>query len=207
MSNADRTPLKAPQDSTAECVLLILDMISTWRFDQGEPLVGHAARIVPAIASLRRRCTTAGMPVIYVNDNFGHWRSDFRDVLTAARTTGGAAEMIADALSPRPEDYFVLKPKHSAFHATPLRLLLNHLRAHAVILTGVASDSCVTATAFEAHMLDIDVIVPADASASSTPAKHRAALAHLRDSLQISTPKVAHIRPASLLRRRPPNET
>jgi len=32
-------------------------------------------------------------------------------------------------LEPGPEDSFVLKPKHSAFFATPLEILLDHLRA------------------------------------------------------------------------------
>ncbi len=78
----------------------------------------------------------AGVPAIYVNDNHGHWRSDFRQVVQrldrGGRRTGRA---IAEAPAPRADDYSVLKPKHSAFFATPLDLLLRHLRVNGLIVT------------------------------------------------------------------------
>ena len=30
------------------------------------------------LATLKRRATAAGVATIYINDNFGQWRSDFR---------------------------------------------------------------------------------------------------------------------------------
>ena len=68
------------------------------------------------------------MPVIYCNDNFGKWRSDFRSLLgTAERRCARAADR--RALAPDEDDYFVLKPKHSGFHSTTLDVLLAHLGA------------------------------------------------------------------------------
>ena len=34
------------------------------------------------LAALKRRAKAAGIPVIYVNDNFGRWRSDLQALVT-----------------------------------------------------------------------------------------------------------------------------
>ena len=72
-------------------------------------------------------------------------------------------------------DYFVLKPRHSAFFATPLELLLSHLGTRRLVLTGVATDLCVLATAVDARMRDLDVVVLKDATAARSIAQHVAA--------------------------------
>src|SRR5689334_4379090 len=100
--------------------LLIIDMISDWDFPDADGLLPQAMRIASAIAALANRFRTGQMPVIYANDNHGRWRSDFRQVVAAALNGKGGGAEIARALAPRPDDYFVLKPKHSSFHATPL---------------------------------------------------------------------------------------
>ncbi|HEY3197105.1 MAG TPA: isochorismatase family cysteine hydrolase, partial [Nitrospirales bacterium] len=107
--------------------------------------------------------------MIYVNDNFGKWRSDFRKFVERCLAGLCRGKQIAELLQPHADDYFVLKPKHSAFFATPLELLLQFLGAHRLILTGVAGNNCVLYTASDAHMREFKLTVPSDCTASLTP--------------------------------------
>ena len=169
-------------------------MISSWDFPDAGKLLPQAARIAPCIARLKSRCRRAGVPVIYGNDNRGQWRSDFRRVVEASLRSGGDGARITEQIAPDDDDYFVLKPKHSAFFSTPLHLLLQHLKAHRLIITGVASDQCVVTSAVDARMRDYEVVVPADCVASQTAARNRRALAHFEDTLDIRTTLSTRVR-------------
>ena len=46
------------------------------------------------------------------------------------------------ALLPEQQDYVVLKPKHSAFYATPLDTLLEYIGVKNVILAGITTNAC-----------------------------------------------------------------
>jgi len=179
------TPLAdAPAaDATA---LLIVDLISTWDFDDAETLVRGAVAIAARVGALKRRCRAAGVPAIYVNDNHGRWRSDFRRLVELSESSSPTGARIAQHLRPEDCDYSVLKPKHSAFFATPLDLLLRHLRATKLLVTGVTADQCILLTASEARMRDYEVIVPRDCIATQTAARKARALAQL-DVMEVRT--------------------
>jgi nicotinamidase-related amidase len=181
-------------DGMHDTVLLILDMVSCWSFPDGAALERQAARAAPCIARLKRRCLEARVPVIYANDNSGQWRSDFKFVVDASLAPGSLGADITRQLEPGPDDYFVLKPKHSAFFATPLEVLLDHLRAKRLIITGVAGDQCVMNTAADARMRDFDVVVPADCVASLTPDRNRRAIDHLGAALRVKTTSARALR-------------
>jgi nicotinamidase-related amidase len=168
-------------------VLLIIDMLSDWTFPDADALIGPAAAIAPAIAALKTRCREAGVPVIYANDNQGRWRSDFRQVLEKAIACGGTSRRIAETLMPDADDYFILKPKHSAFFGTPLELLLQHLQADRLILTGVASDQCIVSTAQDARMRDYQVVVAEDCIATQSAERQRRVLAQLKEGMVVPT--------------------
>lgn len=174
--------------------LLIVDMISCWDFPDAEKLLPGASAITPALARLKARCVRAGVPVIYANDNRGRWRSDFRTLIDESLACGAGAMAITNALLPQPTDYFVLKPKHSAFFCTPMDLLLAHLHVERLVVTGVASDQCVMTTVAAARMRDFDVVVPQDCVASQTPARNAAALRQFRDSHALKTPHSGRLR-------------
>ena len=143
-------------------VLLLVDVINDMEFAEGGALLEQALPAAGRIAELKHAAKAAGIPVIYANDNFGRWRSDFRDVVERCLTSGVRGEPVAQLLLPEPDDYFVLKPKHSAFHATPLDTLLTYLQATRVVLAGFTADACVLVTAAEAHMRDYEIFVPED---------------------------------------------
>jgi len=195
------SPRKRPQrtgitghDVTSDDVLLITDMVSCWTFPDADVLVRAALDVAPAIARLKRRCLAARVPVIYANDNSGQWRSDFKFVVRSSLEAGGPGAEITRLLEPGPDDYFVLKPKHSAFFATPLEILLDHLRTRRLVVTGVAADQCVLNTAADARMRDFEVVVPRDCIASLTPARTRRAVEQLQDALEIKSPASSALR-------------
>jgi nicotinamidase-related amidase len=173
-------------------VLLIVDMISDWQFPDAEALLPGAKAIAPAIAALKRRCRERGVPVVYANDNQGRWRSDFRAVVQIS--LGGAGADITRQLMPDDEDYFLLKPKHSAFFSTPLELLLQNLEARRLILTGVSSDQCILNTAVDGRMRDYEIEVPRDCIATQGDERQAWVLKHFTGSLNVPTPLSSELR-------------
>jgi nicotinamidase-related amidase len=189
----DRAPL-ADDAANGAMALLVVDMISTWDFDGADKLCRVAQAIAPRIGALKRRFVRAGVPVVFVNDNRGRWRSEFRALVERSVETSEPGAAIAGSLAPGDDDYSVLKPKHSAFYATPLDLLLRHLRVQRLVVTGVASDQCIVMSATEARMRDYDVIVPGDCVGAQTAARNAAALRHLREAHGIDTAPSARVR-------------
>jgi nicotinamidase-related amidase len=83
---------------------------------------------------------------------------------------------VAKLLRPDAKDYFVLKPKQSAFYGTTLDTLLRDLGTKRVILTGVAGDNCVLFSANDAYMRDFKLHIPSDCIASNTEVENQYAL-------------------------------
>ena len=163
--------------------VLIIDVINDFAFPGSGQLLEQMPPVVEAIEALRRRADALQRPVIHVNDNFGRWRSNFDQVIDYCRRNGAPGAAIAEQLSPRDSDYFVLKPGQSGFFQTPLPALLEHLKVKRLVLAGVAGDQCVLTTAMDAHMRDFEVWVPADATASITPKRNQRALDYVSEVL------------------------
>ncbi len=189
-------------DRTHDTALVILDMISCWSFPDADALARAARDMTPVIARLKRRCVAAGIPVIYANDNSGQWRSDFKFLVRSSLESAGPGADITRQLEPGPDDFFVLKPKHSAFFATPLEILLDHLRTKRLLIAGVAADQCVLNTAADARMRDFEAVVPADCIAALNPLRSRRAVDQLHDALEIRTPPASALRLARAPRAR-----
>lgn len=180
----ERTPL-AERPAARGTALVVIDMFSAWDFADADALGRSAVRAARSIGALKRRCDDAGVPTVFVNDNRGRWRSDAPGIVAESAVASAIGAGIAEVLVPDEQDYFVLKPKHSAFFATSLDLLLRHLRVKRLLVTGVAGDQCVLLTAIEARMQDYDVVVPADCVASQTAGRNAAALRHLESAHKV----------------------
>jgi len=161
----------SPRDSAPDhssVVLILIDVINDLDFPEGKKLLKQALPAARRIASLTKHAHRARVPVIYVNDNFGRWRSDFKSLVDHCRREGSLGAPIANLLLPAKDDYFVLKPKHSGFFSSSLDILLKQLGAETLILTGFAADICVLFTANDAYMRDYKLHVPRDCVASET---------------------------------------
>ena len=160
--------------------LLIIDVINDMEFEEGKQLFRQALPMARKIAALKSRASSAQIPIIYVNDNFGHWRSDLKKQISHCLIDGVRGEPIARLLVPDHSDYFVLKPKSSAFFGTTLHTLLQYLGVRTLVLTGIAADVCILVTAHDAHLRDYEIIVPSDCVASNTLPETRMALANMK---------------------------
>jgi nicotinamidase-related amidase len=164
--------------------LLLIDWINDFEFDDGAQLLKHALPAAHAAAQLKQQAQALHIPVIYVNDNFGRWQSDFNAQVRHCLEDGVRGEQVTQLLRPQREDYFVLKPKHSGFYSTSLDILLRYLGVKTLILSGVTTDICVLFTANDAYMRDLEVIVPSDCTAAVTQKTHEAALSQMRTILK-----------------------
>jgi nicotinamidase-related amidase len=168
----------------AGAALLLIDVINDFEFEGGATLLKLALPMSAKLAQLKRRAAAAGIPAIYVNDNFGKWQSDFKKIVAHCLEDGVRGKTFVESLLPDDQDYFVLKPKHSGFYGTALDLLLKHLGVTNLILTGIAGNNCVLFTANDAYMRDFSLFVPSDCSVSQSQKENKYALAQMKKVLK-----------------------
>lgn len=181
----------APDNS--DTALLLIDVINDFEYEDGNELFELALPVGRNIANLKKHARAAAIPVIYVNDNFGKWQSDLRKIVSHCLNDTTRGKPFVELLLPEDDDYFVLKPKHSGFFSTTLDLLLDHLTATNLILTGIAGNNCVLFTANDAYMRDFKLFIPSDCVVSNTEEENRYALQQMEKVLK------ANIRPSAEL--------
>lgn len=162
--------------------LIIIDVINDLEFKHGDRLLENARTIVQPINHLRKEAERHGMPVIYVNDNFGQWQSKMEQIIE--KCLKGRGRPIVEALQPAENDYFVVKPKHSGFFSTPLSTLLSYLKVDTLILTGMAGNICVLFTANDAYMRGYNLFIPYDCVASNVKEDNDYALRLMKHTLK-----------------------
>ena len=178
---------------TNHTALLLIDVINDFEFPRGDELFEAAFPMASRIAELKKRARAAGIPAIYINDNFGKWQSNFADIVKHCLDEDVRGRPFVERLVPDKDDYFVLKPKHSAFYQTPLELLLKHLGAERLILTGVSTNSCVLFTANDAYMRDMALLVPQDCVAACNVEEHNCAIEQMKSMLKADVRPTAEI--------------
>jgi nicotinamidase-related amidase/uncharacterized membrane protein YcaP (DUF421 family) len=195
--DAHRSGIPEKKPAAGNQALLLIDVINDLEFDEGEQLLQFAKPMAEKLSALTARARRAGVPVIYVNDNFGYWRSDFRATIDHCKSSQVRGRPIVERLLPERSDYFVLKPRHSGFYSTALETLLRDLDVDTVILTGMAGNICVLFTAYDAYIRGYRVVVPADGIASNTEEDTEIALAEMERALKAETPLAEEIAFAS----------
>ena len=174
--------------------LLLIDVINDLEFPEAEQMLDAAMKMARQIARLKKRAHRARVPAIYVNDNFGKWKSDFHATIEHCAEKNVRGREIVKMLKPAEQDYFVLKPKHSGFFSTSLEMLLRYLGSETLILTGIAGNFCVLFTANDAYMRDYKLIVPRDCTVSNTAKENEEALQLMRKFLKAKTPLSKSVR-------------
>lgn len=177
---ADHSELRQP-----DAALLIIDVINDLDFPGGIHVVPWAKKMVERLRPAADAARAAGVPIIYVNDNFGHWRSNFGDVFNHCTRPDAPGRNVAVAMRPHDDDYFVLKPKHSAFFATSLVPLLQYLGVRRLVMGGIATNLCVLFSAHDAYMHEYDITVLSDCCAAESDRDHDGALDQLNRFLGI----------------------
>lgn len=143
--------------------LIVIDMINTYDHPDAERLIPSVRAALPHLVRVIERARAEGVPVIYVNDNFGEWRSHHGEIIET--TLAGANAELVEPVLPDENSLFVVKARHSIFYETPLGYLLSQLRVDHVVLCGQVTEQCVLYSALDAHIRHIRVSVPDDAVA------------------------------------------
>lgn len=160
-------------------VLLIIDMISDFEFEDGAKLFPRSLKVAENIAALKRRSKQSGIPVIYVNDAIdGGSMEPGEDIRSLEKRSSKAAEMLS-ILAPEDDDHLIIKPQRSGFYGTSLGNLLLSLNASTVVATGVTTDICVFFTVHDAYMRGYSVSVPSNCCTAVEDSHHREALRFL----------------------------
>lgn len=188
----------APDNSKA--ALILIDVINRMDFPGSEKLVPNAEKMARNLVRLKERANEVGIPSIYVNDNFGKWRSDFRAIINSCIEDDVPGRKVVELLKPSEEDYFVLKPKHSGFYSTSLDLLLVHLGSKNLIITGIATNICVLFTANDAYMRDYNIIIPSDCVVEEDPKESKNVLKLMKKVLKADVKNSKRIDLKKLLR-------
>lgn len=162
--------------------LILIDVINDFSFPQGRKLLPYALSMARALRKLVQNAREMRIPVIYVNDNFGKWHSDFSRAVETCSHPDALGKEVVKMLEPQAQDYKVLKLKHSAFYGRPLDSLLHSLGAKHLIFTGMLTESCVLFTAADAYFREYRITAPPDCLASFDLVQKKMAL-HLMKSV------------------------
>ncbi len=181
MTNAaEATPPGNHTRHIPSVALVLIDVINHFEFPDGDKTLKRALPMAARLSRLKQRCRRAGIPAIYVNDNFGHWRSGAKSLIARCLDSSCAGKPLVEQLKPDEEDYLVLKPMHSAFFLRPLEILLRYLGATSLILTGLATNSCIICTAHDAKMRNFTLYALSDYSAARSRREHEQAIEHVK---------------------------
>jgi nicotinamidase-related amidase len=168
-------------------VLLLIDFINPFGFPGADKLAAPAVEAARLTAALKERLSREGVVAIYANDNYGVWQSDFHSLVSACLGMEGPAGEVARLLYPQADDLTILKPRHSAFFASPLELLLAEMQARELVICGLATDMCVQLTAMDAFLREFEAWVPSDCTAAESPEAKDASLTYMSSILKCDT--------------------
>ena len=159
-----------------DCVLLV-DLFNDFRHEDGDLLLACFRERFPALRALIETSRQRAAPIIYANDSFGIFDGDARSIVERARR--GQAANFVEAIVPRREDRFVVKPRYSAFDHTPLALILGDLGIERILLAGMSTERCVTQTAIGGRENGFKVSIIASACCTVDLELEEIALAYL----------------------------
>jgi nicotinamidase-related amidase len=179
--------------ASRETALILLDVITDFEFEDGDELLKRTLPMARNLARLKLRAKKAGVPVIYVNDNFGKWQEDFKTMSDQFVQYDSKGHKVVELLKPEHDDYYVLKPHRSAFYSTTLELLLRDLKVKTLLISGVTTDICVLFTANDAYMRGFEIHIPSDCVAAVKPGYSTQAIEFIRRVLKADTRKSTEI--------------
>lgn len=171
------------------CALLVIDVQNDFVADGGffDKVGGDLKPIqrerVPALLRLIAEARKAGALVIFVQAIY-----DPKDLSAPMRERNARLKMEmprcltgswgADfyEVRPRPDEPVVIKHRYSAMVNTNLPDLLKERKIQSLLLTGVATDTCVESAGRDAYFLDYYVTIVADCCGAASEQDHRGAL-------------------------------
>lgn len=166
----------------SDVAVLVIDMLNTYQHEDADLLAPNVAEIVDPLAGLISQARSRDdVDLIYVNDNYGDFDADFRDIADAA--LNGERPDLVEPIAPDEDSLRMLKVRHSAFYASTLAYLLRRLETRRLILTGQVTEQCILYTALDAYVRHFEIIVVPDAVAHIDPELNDAALTMMHKNM------------------------
>jgi nicotinamidase-related amidase len=154
--------------------LIVIDMINPYDFPDAEKLIPSVEQTLPAMREAIDRARREEVLTVYVNDNYGQWRSNSDELVEHALDS--PHRDLVEPIAPHEDALFVIKTRHSIFYSTPLEYLLRQEDVNGVILIGQVTEQCVLYSALDAYIRHFELRVPRDAVAHIYPDLAEAAL-------------------------------
>jgi nicotinamidase-related amidase len=159
--------------------LLVVDVLNDFDHDDGDKLLESFRQRSQAMQDVIASARQAGVPLVYVNDDFGRWDSDLPQLV--ADVAAGRGGDVVRPLLPDKGERVLLKHRYSAFDHTALDLLLGSLEVERVVLVGSATEGCVVQTAIDAREHGLKASIIAGACATTDAELERTALRYAAD--------------------------
>ncbi|MEU9420682.1 isochorismatase family cysteine hydrolase [Streptomyces sp. NPDC051000] len=161
--------------------LIVIDMLNTYEHEDADSLIPSVRKVLPALQEVLKRARDASAPVVYVNDNFGQWRSHHGELVQAA--LAGKHPELVEPILPDEDSLFIVKARHSIFYETPLAYLLGQLEVRRLVLCGQVTEQCILYSALDAHIRHFDVTVVPETLAHIDEELAQAALRMMRTNM------------------------
>ena len=163
-------------------VVLVVDMLNAYEHPDADLLIPNVEPTIEPLSMLLKRAhDTDDVDVVYVNDNYGDFTADHRDLVNAA--LAGRRPDLVGPIVPAPDTRMMTKVRHSAFYSTPLGYLLGRLGTERVVITGQVTEQCILYTALDAYVRHFPVVVAPDAVAHIDPELRDAALTMMHKNM------------------------
>ena len=170
MASAEETP-----------ALLIIDMVKdNFREDRHLPITPLARGIIDPLNRLIGAFHDNRWPVVFSTDAFQSDDFIFSGRMRPHSLAGTSGAEVIEALQRHPDDYWLPKPRFSAFFQTGLE---NWLRSRGVTLCavgGISTHFCVLSTVMDAICHDFKAVLLADGSAAPDESIHESTLSGYR---------------------------
>src|SRR3954468_11372169 len=113
-------------------------MLTRYEHADAEPLVDSVRERLPAMRALLDGAREQGVPIVYVNDNYGDWSANGAKL--ARHALEGPHPELVEPIVPADDMPFVVKARHSIFYSTQLEYLLRQEGIERILLLGQVTE-------------------------------------------------------------------
>lgn len=155
--------------------LIVIDMLNPYDHPDAGLLTSSVEHMISPLRHLLDRAKGLDdVHILYVNDNYGDFAADRRDLIE--RALHGERPDLVEPIIPPADCDLLAKVRHSVFYGTALEYLLSRRRVEQVVLTGQVTEQCVLYSALDAYVRHFQIKVVRDAVAHIHPELGDAAL-------------------------------
>jgi len=157
--------------------LLIIDMVKD-NFDPQKkiPITYYAQQIIEPINQCIANFRKNDWPIVFATDSFHEDDFIFKGKMGPHSLAGTKGAEVIDKLDRAPQDFWLPKPRFSAFFKTGLEDWLHERKVTLCAVAGIATNYCVLTTVMDAICNDFKSILLEDCTAAASENAHKQTL-------------------------------